>query len=627
MDRFDFFFRQKVTEGELDAAFDEAELADQNQMLDLGLVGVLSGAVVTEKSGTPNLTVDVSGSASAHNKNGERISFGPTQNVDVSVDYLSVSTDVGTPGSEKIVSVFAKFDRTLTDPRIDGNSLTVYFNRAESFDFHVTQGSETASPPATPPSLDSEHILLADIQKTFGQTQVLNANITGPTGTYTAITERREDAFVITAGSSVLRSGTPEESDQAIATALSSGVGVAFVATENWADASSIAATDVSAAINEIVADLASNTDGSKRIGSPATSNQLHDGQGLSVGDVYAQIDQLVLKLGQTTGVTNCGADRIGTFSTVGVGPTNPLSVSGSVQEVIQAILNKFNAHDTANTWTTRQTLTGGATFGAGIVSTVSAQSWELANNGSWSVHTSVPSVIFRVQEDLSGVELHNVPLVLGRLSDITWSSTLTGDVSSSRTISIDVRAGTGANKGSQLQAFAQPGQAVAAGGNNDGGAFMYGGGAVGTGGTAGTGNYGTTRARRNAAIVEETHWRENQVTGVIATDFFDSPVGNLGVGEAAFYHVEVMVQADPAGLGSAQVYQADYICSASVDSGSTNHGDADQIVESDGASLFRVAVSMTFGATSVPRIQVTPAVANTKWVRMKIREIRCPAA
>jgi len=104
MDRFDFYFRQKVSEGELDAAFDEAENALWAVAIDHALTGIAANAVVTEKSGTPNLTVDVSGSALVYDKLGRRIAFGPLQNVDVSVDESAVSTAVGTPGNEKIVS-------------------------------------------------------------------------------------------------------------------------------------------------------------------------------------------------------------------------------------------------------------------------------------------------------------------------------------------------------------------------------------------------------------------------------------------------------------------------------------------------------------------------------------------
>jgi len=293
MDRFDFYFRQKVSEGELDAAFDEAENALWAVAIDHALTGIAANAVVTEKSGTPNLTVDVSGSALVYDKLGRRIAFGPLQNVDVSVDESAVSTAVGTPGNEKIVSLFAKFDRALTDPRIDGNSVTVFFNRAESFTFVVRQGSETASPPATPPALDSTHILLADIRRSNPQTQILNTDITPPGGSYTAIANRREDVFVASAGALEVREGTSPDAVQALLTEINNIVTGTFAATSitctiaaTWHDATGISGTDVDAALEEIVTDLA-GTSGSDKVGGAAYAASLLS---LAAGSVQDQI-------------------------------------------------------------------------------------------------------------------------------------------------------------------------------------------------------------------------------------------------------------------------------------------------------------------------------------------------
>ena len=76
-----------------------------------------------------------------------------------------------------------RFDRALSDPRVDGNSLTVFFREDESFKFLVAQGAEAPAGNAIPPPLHSDAILLADITRTFGQTQVLAANILRPSPT------------------------------------------------------------------------------------------------------------------------------------------------------------------------------------------------------------------------------------------------------------------------------------------------------------------------------------------------------------------------------------------------------------------------------------------------------------
>jgi hypothetical protein len=314
--RKDYFFRQKVSEAELDDGFNDLEVADRQMMIDLGLIGVLQNAVVTEKSGTPDLTVDISGSASIHDKLGQRIGFGPLQNIDVSVDENSNSTEPP-PGNELIVSVFAKFDRVLSDPRIDGNSATVFFERAETFDFVVRQGAATATPPATPSALDVEYILLADIQRTNGQTQVLNANITPPGGTYTAISNRREEAFKLSAGALDILAGTPETSDQAILTELNNHI------------------TGVSNAHDAVAVDYAGG-------------GAWHDGTTNPGGvTVEAQLDKIITDL-----VNAAGSDRIGAAAHTAAGNGLIDLSAGSIQDQLRAIVDRAVAHDATQTIT-----------------------------------------------------------------------------------------------------------------------------------------------------------------------------------------------------------------------------------------------------------------------------------
>ena len=216
MQRYDFFFRQKVTEGELDAAFDAVEQMEFNSHLAGGIVGIQSQAIVTENSGTPNLTVDVSGPAEIRDQLGQRINWTPAQDVDCSVDESSNSTAVTTPGNERWLSVFAKFERTLSDPRLDGTGATVQFNRAEGFTINVVQGAEAPISTAVRPALRADEVLLADVRLINGQTQILNSDID---------TTRREDAFVITDGASnVFRAGTSEGAIQEVVTALGADI-------------------------------------------------------------------------------------------------------------------------------------------------------------------------------------------------------------------------------------------------------------------------------------------------------------------------------------------------------------------------------------------------------------------
>jgi hypothetical protein len=176
MNRHDYYFGQHVTDAELDEGFDFAEVADRAMMADEGTFGVCKGFGVAEHSPAPNMTVDVAGPGAAYDQLGQRISFPSLQNCDVSVDHNGAGTAVVNPGNEKIVSVFIKFKRVLSDPRIDDHPATVYFLSSESWEFYVTQGAEGAHP-AAPPALEADAVLLADVHLIFGQASVLNADI------------------------------------------------------------------------------------------------------------------------------------------------------------------------------------------------------------------------------------------------------------------------------------------------------------------------------------------------------------------------------------------------------------------------------------------------------------------
>lgn len=250
-DRKDFFFRQKVTEAELDAAFSNAEVADRFLASDLGYVGIAAGLVVSQQI-VPNLTVQVGGPGVAYDQTGQRISIPSTQNLNCAVDEDSLTTAVVTGGNSRILSIFIEFDRTLSDPRIDGNSNTVYFNRAESFRLNVAAGTEGLVP--TAPSLRSDQILIADITLTFGQTAIVNANIS---------TTRREWMFKGPAGVVNIAHGTAEEAIAALVNGLTSD---AVSLTTHLSDptaahaasaisstpAGTLAATTVQAALNEL---------------------------------------------------------------------------------------------------------------------------------------------------------------------------------------------------------------------------------------------------------------------------------------------------------------------------------------------------------------------------------------
>jgi hypothetical protein len=289
--RKSFFFRQRVTEEELNAAFDDLEDADHNLAGDLGFTGVLANAAVSPHAPVPDLTVDVSGPASILDQLGRRVFFSGLQNVGVAQDGNGVATAVSAADKEKVVSVFVAFDRAVSDARIDGNSATVFFRNDESFQFVVVQGGEATAGKAEPPQLRSDAILLADVTRRFGQVQILGEDIS---------TARRQDALVVTGVPRSIRRGRTIE---AIADLLAlhnvhvtgaadrhPAASIDFAGGGAWADGTTNPATTVEAQLDKLVADLAAAGGGSK-VGAAATAAAPN---ALAAGSVKSQLDALL---------------------------------------------------------------------------------------------------------------------------------------------------------------------------------------------------------------------------------------------------------------------------------------------------------------------------------------------
>jgi hypothetical protein len=289
--RRDYFFRQRVTEAELDDGFAELEKADQNLAAELGFTGVLANAVVSQHAPVPDLSADVSGPGAVLDQLGQRIFFSALQNVNVAQDDGGVSTSVSASGQEKIVTVFVKFDRGLSDPRVDGNSLTVFFRRDESFRFIVAQGAQAPAGTALPPPLRSDAILLADVTRSFGQTQVLNANIS---------TARRQDALVAGGSPRSIRRGKTLEAVSDLLTFLNAHVSgtsdrhpaaaIDYAGGGAWADGTTNPAASVEAQFDKVVADLAA-AGGAPKVGAAATAGAPNS---LGAGTVRSQLDALL---------------------------------------------------------------------------------------------------------------------------------------------------------------------------------------------------------------------------------------------------------------------------------------------------------------------------------------------
>ena len=175
--RLNYYFRQGVTEAELDLGFELLEQADRDLASDIGIFGIIDGMRASERDGVPDLSVDLTAPGRAYDRLGRRIFYGTAQNVDLSTDVNGVSTVVQGEGNEKIVSLYIQFDRLPSDPRTDGNSQQVLFRLDESFRFVVRQGAEAPAGQAVPPPLQPDALLIVDVTRRSGQSQILNSDL------------------------------------------------------------------------------------------------------------------------------------------------------------------------------------------------------------------------------------------------------------------------------------------------------------------------------------------------------------------------------------------------------------------------------------------------------------------
>lgn len=263
----DWYYRQIVSQSDLDEAFGWTQDADQAIGSDRAMWGIADAYGVTEDS-PPSLNVVVGGPGIAYDKEGQRVYMPDlSASVDCSLDEYGSSTAVTTPWNERWVSVFVRFARRLSDPAVDGNAVTVYTKNWEDYELFVRRASEQAIGTNDKPPILSDALLLCDIQLVNAQTTIVNAGIN---------VSRREDWYRASLTNlGAVSHGTAKAAVTALFSevdALQTSAGIAFTASGTWADGSALGSTNVQDAINEIVADLADNTtpDGAGRVGADA---------------------------------------------------------------------------------------------------------------------------------------------------------------------------------------------------------------------------------------------------------------------------------------------------------------------------------------------------------------------
>ena len=306
-DRKDYYYRQLLSESELDAGFDALEVADRALAADFAQFGITSGLSITQQIVADGTVICALGTA--YDKTGKRIHLPSNQNVDLTRDFNGASTAVAGAGNTKALSIFAFFDRSLTDPRVDGNSITVYFNRAETFALRVKQSTEAVSP--TRVSLDSEAILLADVRRTFGQTTFASSDI---------FVDRRETLVTLTAGTQKITRGNFRDAigdllgyynDHIDGVADKHNANVIMYGGGNaWQDGSTNPAATVEAQLDKLINDLRSSStgvSGAAKIGSAsATNTNGSTTLALTAGSILSQFSQilgLLTSIVEVTGV------------------------------------------------------------------------------------------------------------------------------------------------------------------------------------------------------------------------------------------------------------------------------------------------------------------------------------
>lgn len=228
MDVFDFYFKEVVTQGVMDWAFDRVQTGMHGLSLDNGLTGILGGLGVQQHAPMPDKSVDVIGPGYACDPEGQRIYIPDALTVvDCSQDEFGTDTNPPTLTFERYISIFARFKRDLTAPALDGNNITVWTKQLESFELFVRIGAEAAAGTAVPAPLMADAVLLMDILVTNGFTAIINADMDD---------DRRED-WVRYAGTSIGDRvyGTPAEAVSDILALIDAwGGAMPFAFTQDW---------------------------------------------------------------------------------------------------------------------------------------------------------------------------------------------------------------------------------------------------------------------------------------------------------------------------------------------------------------------------------------------------------
>jgi len=199
MNKLDWYYKQTVTQGQMDWAFEQAEAAIcQAAKFSYG-EGIIEGGEVTQVTPAAEIAVMVA-AFKLLDEEGRHVELSDAIKVLCSVDYDGISTYTDlVVGQGRWISVYAAFKRDLSEPKSDGNSVVVMSKLLDYYELFVVRGpagyvnggdlfeDEAFTIPLDRPTKPSEYtssndfrpdaILLADIKITEDAPIILTADI------------------------------------------------------------------------------------------------------------------------------------------------------------------------------------------------------------------------------------------------------------------------------------------------------------------------------------------------------------------------------------------------------------------------------------------------------------------
>jgi len=348
--RLEYFFRQRVTEGELNLGFELLERADRNLAADVGVRGIISGAIPVPHDPVADLTIDLTAPGRAYDALGQRVFFGAGERVDCSVDHQGLPTEVLQDGQERWLGVFLRFARLLSDPRTDGNSQELFFRHDESFELVVRQGAVAPSGTAEKVALEPDELLVCDVLRLFEQDQILAEHIDTArrqafvfaaaehvgveSGTWTRLQPARETVQAALDATDGEFAALADETDPVRGAALVGSV--AAEGTPHALDAGTVR-SQVLALLGFLNAHL---TDADAAHAASAIAAATHGW--LTTETVQAQLAELVAGLTALTGATRVQDDTITVAPPEGFEPYNVLA-AGTLRAQLTELLRFLN--------------------------------------------------------------------------------------------------------------------------------------------------------------------------------------------------------------------------------------------------------------------------------------------